>query len=90
MNITTFKIEKDKLVIEIPNEFLEHLVTTFPDTEIKILDRDEMIKNIAFQLEHCLGDPETGLTGFQQLLEDSIEQVIEGGNDCLDVKFNGY
>jgi hypothetical protein len=82
-----FIITPENVSIEIPIAYLNHLATTAPDTKVKILNQEKFIERLVFNLENDLGGVETGLTGFEELLDKAIEDAIESDSESLSVEF---
>ena len=41
-------------------------------------------EKVMFELEHNLGRNESGLSGFQELLDTAMIEVVESGEECVD------
>lgn len=80
----TFKRTKGATVITVPDDLLAFAAENNPEYPIKVLNQKDFAEKVAFELEHNLGDPETGITGFEALMDKAIQEVTEGGNDCVE------
>lgn len=81
-----FKKLEDKLVIEIPIELLVIAAENNSENPLIVNDKHDFAEKVLFELEHNLGSAETGLSGFQQLLDEAFYEVCIGGNDCVELK----
>lgn len=82
MELIKFKTDETGITIHIPTELLRHVATNNPEP-IKINDGKRFVEQVAFELENNLCPNESGLTGFQELLDSACIAVAEDG-DCAD------
>ncbi len=59
-----------------------------PETPLKIKSKDKHLfaKEVMFELEHNLGQIESGHSGFEELLDEAMLEVAESGHDFVDFK----
>lgn len=86
MKLITFKTDKSGITIRIPKGLISHVAKHHPETPLKVLNSSDLMQKVAFELEHNLGGNETGLTGFQKLMDTAIVAVVENGEDCVEFK----
>ena len=84
MSKITFKRDKNKTIITIPDDLLVWAAENNPEYPVKVKNNKKFSEKVAFELEHNLGDEDTGLTGFQILLDKAIQEVEEGGYDFIE------
>ena len=84
MEQITFKRKGKKIVIEIPFDILEHIANNKPDFNAKVLSKSLFAEDIMYELENNLGLSESGLTGFQELVDQAIEAVYESGAESIE------
>ena len=78
------KTDKD-LVITIPIGVLKWASENNPEFLLVVKNEQEFAGKVLFQLEHNLGSDESGLTGFQILLDKAVEEVATNGDDCVEI-----
>lgn len=79
-----FKQTKSGIIINIPFSILEKVTELHPNAPAKVIDKELFLKEVMFQLENQLGDYEEGLTGFQKLLDEAIEEVVNNASDSVE------
>lgn len=85
MKLITFKTDKTGITIKIPRILLNYIAKHNPDSPLKINNSQKFLEEVAFELENGLGDPETGLTGFQELIDEACQEVsIITTTDCCE------
>jgi uncharacterized protein YjbK len=88
-----FKNEGGKIVITIPNSLIKWAAENNPETPMIVNDEDAFAKKVMFELKHNLGSDESGLTGFQKLLDEAMIAVLENGDESVEFNeqssFNG-
>lgn len=80
----TFLQTEDNIIIRIPLDLLCFAAENNPDSPLIINDREQFAHEVAFQLEHNLGKIESGLSGFKELLDTAIIEVLESGHPSVD------
>lgn len=83
--LINFKTDSEGITIFIPKTLLVHVATHHPEGELKVINADEFTEKVAFEMEHNTGWSESGLTGFQRLIDLSIVDVVESGEDCVEI-----
>lgn len=78
------KTSKD-LVITIPISLLKWASENNTQFPLLVKNEHEFAQKVLFQLEHNLGNDETGFTGFQILLDRAVEEVATNGEDCVEI-----
>ena len=86
MKEITFKTNDSGITINIQTDILVHVAENHPESPLKINDPIEFAKQVTFQLEYNLGSEDSGLTGFQKLIDEAIYEVGCSGLDCADIK----
>lgn len=81
-----FRKQDNAIVIEIPIDLISFAATNNPDTPFVVKNEDELAEKVLFQLEHGLGEGESGLPGFYQLLDKAITEIAESSEDCIEFK----
>ena len=81
-----FNKDEKNLVIKIPIDLLTFAAENHPEWPLIIHDQDKFVNGILFALEYDLGTPEDGLSGFENLLDEAIMYIAEGGEDYVDFK----
>lgn len=84
--LIAFKTDKSGITIRIPKGLISYVAKHNPETPLRVLDSSVLMNKVAFELEHNLGDNETGLTGFQKLMDAAIMSVAENGEECVEFK----
>lgn len=82
MKLIKYKTNKSSISITIPLEFLSFLAKNHPEWPVKVLNKVRFGENVLHQLEHCLGNHES-LTGFQELLDEAIQEAHDSGDDTI-------
>lgn len=80
-----FKKTDEDLVITIPVGLLKWASENNPNFPVLVKNEQEFAQKVLFELEHNLGSDETGLTGFQILLDKAVEKVATNGEDCIEI-----
>lgn len=78
-----FKNDSEKITITIPSGLLIWAAEHNPEIPMKVLDKNKFVKQVMFELKNNLGAAETGLTGFQELLDEAILEVA--GDECVEL-----
>ena len=73
------------IVISIPVEVLVMAAEQRPSGNIKVIDESEFAKCVAKEIGSyaTVSEADSGLTHFQQFLDDIIQQVAESGSNCI-------
>ena len=79
-----FKQTKSGITINIPFTILKKVTEEHPYAPAKVIDKALFLKEVMFQLENQLGDYEEGLTGFQKLIDEAIEEVVNNASDSVE------
>lgn len=81
----TFKKDAKNLVITIPISVLKRAAKHHPESPMVVKDGDAFSEKVMFELEHNLGSMESGLSGFEELLDRAMIEVVESGEECVDL-----
>ncbi len=80
-------IKNDKnITIIVPIYLLKFVAENNPESPYIVHDEYQLAEKVLFQLENHLGKMESGLTGFQELLDKAIDEVAEEGHDFIEIK----
>jgi len=85
-NVIEFKKDAENLVITIPVSLLKWAAENNSETPMIVKDENAFAEKVMFELEHNLGSNESGLSGFQELLDMAMIEVVESGEECVDLK----
>lgn len=85
-NKIKFKCDNKNLTITIPVDLLKWAAENNSETPLIIHDELKFAKEVMFELEDGYFNAETGLTKFQQLLDEVFNEVVCSGHDFVDVK----
>ncbi len=80
-----FKTDLGNIVITIPFSLLKWAAENNSETPMVVKDEQAFAEKVMFELEHNLGSYESGLSGFQQLLDTAMLSVVEGGYECVEL-----
>jgi hypothetical protein len=84
-----FKITGEVIAITVPIDILTQAAERNPEVLMTVKDKNTFAEKAMFELEHNLGSVESGLTGFQELLDRAIIAVVENGEDCVELTSEG-
>jgi hypothetical protein len=86
MELITFTTDERGITINIPVEILINATLNAPEP-IEVFNQTKFVEQVAFELQHNLGQNESGLTGFQQLLDEACSEVAQQGTyaDFIDL-----
>ena len=79
-----FKLTEECIIIKIPVSLLKQVAERNPENPLIVLNAKELADKVMFELEYNLGSVESGLTGFQELLDTAIIEVATNGEDCVE------
>lgn len=83
-NKIQFENDSKNIVITIPISLLVWAAKYHPESPMIVKDEDTFSKKVMIELEHNLGSMGSGLSGFQELLDDAMIEVAENGEECVD------
>jgi len=84
MDTINIKEYQDKIVITIPVSLLKFAAENNPEIKMTVVDEKTFRSKVMFELANNLGSNETGLTGFQELIDEAIIKVAET-DDCIEL-----
>jgi hypothetical protein len=85
MKLITVKTDKSGITVRIPRTLLNHVARSHPEFPVKIHDSQKFMEEVAEEIKDGLGDPHSGLTGLQRLIDEAIEAVVDSGTDSIGV-----
>ena len=85
-NKIVFTKDENNIVITIPIPLLKWAGENHPTDPIIVKDEQQFAEKVMFELEHNLGSTESGHSGFEELLDEAMLEVAEGGYDFVDLK----
>jgi uncharacterized protein YjbK len=80
-----FKKDAKNIVITIPIGVLKWACEHHPESPLIVKDENVFAEKVMFELQHNLGSMESGLSGFQELLDEAMLEVAESGDECVDL-----
>jgi len=80
-----FKKDAENIVITIPIGVLKWAGEHHPESPLIVKDENVFAEKVMFELQHNLGSMESGLSGFQELLDNAMLKVAESGEECVDL-----
>jgi hypothetical protein len=89
INEINARVEKDKVVIEIPLDILVFSQENRPDDPFKISRQKEMAEYVAQNIINFDEDQETGDSRFHNLIDDLFVQAYEDAEDWLELEHEG-
>lgn len=75
MKQISYTKNNSNITIKIPIDLLKVIAETHPTDPVWVLDKQIFADRVLFQLENWLGSSDSGLTGFQELLDKAIYEV---------------
>ncbi len=81
-----FTKDTESILITIPVSLIKWAAENHGEYPMEIKDANAFAEKVMFELEHNLGAVESGLTGFQELLDKAMIEVAESGEDFVDFK----
>lgn len=82
----TFKKDEKNITITIPIKLLKWAGEHHPEDPIIVHDEQQFAEKVMFELENNLGSVESGYSGFEELLDEAMLEVAQGGYDFVDLK----
>lgn len=79
MEPITFKTDNAGITIHIPRDLLIHIALNAPEP-IEVFNPEKFAEQVAYELENNLGLPDSGLTGFQELIDNACTGIAEQGS----------
>lgn len=89
-NEIVFTKDENKIVITIPIPLLKWACENNPADPIIVKDEQQFAMAVMEELQNGLGSAESGLTGFQKLLDEAMLEVAIGGHDFVDLKSDEF
>lgn len=80
-NEIKFSKDNNGFIIHIPFELITWVAENNPTDPVIVHNKDKFEQAVMFQVEHNLGSMESGLSGFQELLDKAIAEVSSNGED---------
>lgn len=80
-----YKKDNENITITIPITLLKFIAENAPDPYL-INDEQDFAEKVLFAIQHDLGELDSGMTGFQELIDEAIEEVYISGNECIELK----
>lgn len=89
-NEIVFTKDENNIVITIPIQLLKWAGENNPADPIIVKDEQQFAMAVMEELQNGLGSAESGLTGFQKLLDEAMLEVAIGGHDFVDLKADEF
>lgn len=78
-----FTRNRQNLIISIPIKTLKIVADDHPELQDEqIFNKSILADDVLYELQHNLGANESGLTGFQELIDEAILAAYEGGSEA--------
>jgi len=84
IELITFKQDKKGITINIPKDLLKFVAENHPEYPLKINNIDVFQNQIMVQLESNMINQHTGLTKFQELLDNACYEVADNGHESVE------
>lgn len=84
--IPQIDVNGNSVTVTLKVEDLVWVIENRTDGKYKVLDKEQLLKDIAFQFEYFQhqNDVETGLTALQQLIDDCVVALVESASDAIE------